>query len=263
MINTGSATTIYTSDLWNIKEFTLPAEAASFTDLAHLTRLETLAMENAPTGVLAQMGTVETLKNLSMPGSSISDADWDVLVSLRSLETLDLSGCSLSTISGLDALSQLKVLNLNHNTVRNLAPLSGIPALQQLDLSHNAVTDLSALSALTNLITLDVSHNSVSTLNPVCSIPTVSVLKASHNQISNIDAMRQLTVLQVLDLSYNTVVFNSDIVTKGYVFNQVVTAAEAKALGTAAAKAALVPEPTTATLSLLALCGLAARRRRK
>ena len=25
MINTGSATTIYTSDLWNIKEFTLPA----------------------------------------------------------------------------------------------------------------------------------------------------------------------------------------------------------------------------------------------
>lgn len=205
MLNTGSTTTIYTSDLWNIKEFTLPTEAASFTDLAHLTRLETLVMENAPAGVLAQMGTVETLKTLSMPGSSISDADWDVLVTLRNLETLDLSGCSLSTISGLDALSQLKVLNLNHNTVRNLAPLGAISSLQQLDLSHNAVTDLSALSALTNLITLDVSHNSVSTLNPVCSIPTVSVLKASHNQISNVDAMRQLTVLQVLDLSYNTV----------------------------------------------------------
>ena len=56
-------------------------------------------------------------------------------------------------------------------------------------------------------------------------------------------------------------------VTLTYVFSQVVTAEEAKSLGKAAAMAALssvaVPEPTTATLSLLALVGLAARRRRK
>ena len=36
-----------------------------------------------------------------------------------------------------------------------------------------------------------------------------------------------------------------------------------RALGTTEVKALVVPEPATATLSLLALCGLAARRRRK
>ena len=206
MINTGSNTTIYTNELWDIKEFTLPAEATAFTDLAHLTRLETLIMENAPTGVLAQMGTMETLKNLSMPGSRISDEDWNVLVSLKALETLDLSNCTLSSLSGMDALTQLKVLNLSQNTIRNLSPISAALSLQQLDLSHNAVTDLSALSALANLTALDVSHNSVANLTPVCGIPTLSVLKASHNQIGNIDGLRQLPVLQVLDISYNAVV---------------------------------------------------------
>ena len=205
MINTGSTTTIYTNELWEIKSFTLPADAATFTDLAHLTRLETLVMENAPAGVLAQMGTMETLKNLSMPGSRLSDEDWSVLVTLGSLETLDLSGCTLSSLSGMETLTQLKTLNLSQNTIRNLSPLSAALSLQQLDLSHNAVTDLSSLSALTNLTFLDVSHNSVASLNPICGIPTLSVLKASNNQISNVDSLRQLTVLQVLDLSYNAV----------------------------------------------------------
>lgn len=75
------------------------------------------------------------------------------------------------------------------------------------------------------------------------------------------------TALRGQGLTYSSEVFDSDIVTDTYVFNQVVTAEEAKSLGKAAAMAALssvaVPEPITATLSLLALAGLAARRRRK
>lgn len=54
---------------------------------------------------------------------------------------------------------------------------------------------------------------------------------------------------------------NSDIVDSAYFFkSQVSSAANAQALNMAAITA---PEPTTATLSLLALAGLAARRRRK
>lgn len=71
------------------------------------------------------------------------------------------------------------------------------------------------------------------------------------------------TTLRGQGLSFDTVVLDKSIVTDAYIFNQVVTADEAKALGQAAAEAALVPEPTTATLSLLALAGLAARRRRR
>ena len=57
----------------------------------------------------------------------------------------------------------------------------------------------------------------------------------------------------------NSISFNSNIVKDAYMFDSVSNSATASALN----KALLVPEPTTATLSLLALCGLAARRRRK
>lgn len=57
----------------------------------------------------------------------------------------------------------------------------------------------------------------------------------------------------------NEISFNSNIVKEAYVFNTVSDATVASSLN----KAVLVPEPTTATLSLLALAGLAARRRRK
>ena len=204
MINTGTHTTIYTNELWNITEFTLPAEATSFTDLAHLTRLETLVAENAPEGVLAQMGVLPTLKTLLAPGSRFSEEDWAVLTSLNALEVLDLSNCGISTLSGFENLSHLKALGLHGNTIRNLSSLSGLTELHTLDLSNNAVTDVSALSTLTGLLVVDLSSNSLSSLNPICGIQNLSALNASGNHITNVDSMQKLTNLTILDLSYNT-----------------------------------------------------------
>ena len=95
---------------------------------------------------------------------------------------------------------------------------------------------------------------------------TFTLLDAEGNVLQSVGGEYN-TTLRGQGLTYSSVVFDSNIVTNTYVFNQVVTAEEAKSLGKAAATAALqsgaVPEPTTATLSLLALAGLAARRRRK
>ena len=59
-------------------------------------------------------------------------------------------------------------------------------------------------------------------------------------------------------LDINSIEINEDFVQKAYVFDSLVGAADIRAM-----HMALVPEPTTATLSLLALAGLCARRRRK
>ncbi len=96
---------------------------------------------------------------------------------------------------------------------------------------------------------------------------TFVLLDAEGNVLKSVGGTAN-TGLRGQGLSFSTIAFDSALVTEGYVFNQVVTTAEAKALGLAAAAATLapapsVPEPTTATLSLLALTGLAARRRRK
>jgi len=205
LLNTGESTTIYTSDLWTIQEFTLPAEAQSFTDLAMLTRLEKLSAEAAPEGVLSQMGTMETLTSLSLPGSRFSDDDIVILATLTSLKELNLSDCGISSITCLKDLTDLEVVDLSRNAIRNLSPLSGIAPLTQLDLSHNALTDLAALSPLVNLEVLNVTNNSLTTLTPVCGITALTELRASNNQISNIDSMKNLVNLTVLDLAYNNI----------------------------------------------------------
>ena len=55
----------------------------------------------------------------------------------------------------------------------------------------------------------------------------------------------------------------SDAVTSAYLLDSRVLKDDAKAIATELGQISVVPEPTTATLSLLALAGLAARRRRR
>ncbi len=55
----------------------------------------------------------------------------------------------------------------------------------------------------------------------------------------------------------------SDAVTSAYLYTERLSEADIKAVTSELGKMAAIPEPTTATLSLLALAGLAARRRRR
>lgn len=64
------------------------------------------------------------------------------------------------------------------------------------------------------------------------------------------------------DSSLTSIAFN-DAVTSAYLYNQYLSKDDVTSITQELGKAALIPEPTTATLSLLALAGLAARRRRK
>lgn len=64
---------------------------------------------------------------------------------------------------------------------------------------------------------------------------------------------------------FSSLHLNTEFVNSYYIFDQAATDAEANKITLAAADAAppIIPEPATATLSLLALAALAARRRRK
>lgn len=64
------------------------------------------------------------------------------------------------------------------------------------------------------------------------------------------------------DAALASITFSS-AVTSAYLLNERVAETDAKAIVSALGKSAVIPEPTAATLSLLALAGLAARRRRK
>ena len=93
------------------------------------------------------------------------------------------------------------------------------------------------------------------------------VLKGTSVCLTLVDANDNILYSQSGNLSglvsagnnYKELYFDTAIVTSAYVYNSAIGTADAQAL----TQMLIVPEPTTATLSLLALAGLAARRRRK
>lgn len=195
---------LFTSDLWKIKEFTLPENVQSLEDLRHLAFAEKLTVSNTVPGQFAHISALGNLKELYITGTAVSTDEMALIAKLPKLQKLTLNGCSISTLAGLELAKELTYLDLSNNTVRNLTPLSGLVKLQQLNLSHNALNDLSVLSALGTLIQLDVSHNELESLTPIMSLVGLKSLSAGNNKLTQIDGIQQLAALQILDLSYNT-----------------------------------------------------------
>lgn len=196
---------LYTSDLWDITEFTVPSDATVLDDLRHMVFLNKLTIDGITGNPFNFLSALINLTELQIENSSVSAEDIPVIGALPKLQKLTLNNCTLSTVSGLEKAVSLTYLDLGNNTIRNIEPLSQLTNLQELDLQHNALNDLSALSGLNSLIKLDVSYNTISTLSPICTIPGLKWLSAGHNQITQLSGCQQLTVLEHLDLSENSI----------------------------------------------------------
>ncbi len=91
---------------------------------------------------------------------------------------------------------------------------------------------------------------------------TVAFTLINNEGTAIVDSYVKASGLTSSNAGVAALTFDSSVLSS-YYFNELKGEADMKALAGLAAKAAPLPEPTTATLSLLALAGLAARRRRK
>lgn len=194
---------ITTEDLWSITAFTVPAEAKVYSELAHMTYLESLTVENGVSDQLRVISSLTGLTQLRIADTSVSQEVLTAIAALPKLEDLTLNNCGLSVITPLSSAKGLIKLDLSENTIRTIDAITSMQSLQQLNLQHNAVIDLSALSSLMKLEKLDVSYNSLTSITPVCSITALSWLDASRNTINALDDMSRLTSLSYLSLSNN------------------------------------------------------------
>lgn len=202
-INVGPNTTVYTNQLWELTEFTVPDGVASYSDLAQLPYLQRLIIQNKSIPSLEELSSLSQLYYLDLTGCKFPSADLEILANLPSLSWLILNNCGLSTIAGLAGAPNLSYLDLANNTVRNLEVLAPMSGLREVYLQHNAVVDLSALQNLISLEKLDVSFNALTTLSPLVSCIRLNWLGADHNQISDLSGINTLPLLSYLSLSYN------------------------------------------------------------
>ena len=194
---------LYTNEMWDITEFTMPENVTSMEDLELMPYLKTLTIQKQDLDSLSCLSSLSKLQTLDLTGCSFPSEDLAILAKLPSLTSLTLSGCGLSTVSALEGASSLTKLDLSSNTVRNLEVLSGMTSLTELNLKHNAVIGLEALSSLNNLETLDISFNAVTDLTPLSSCVKLKWLDAGNNSLSLADGLENLPLLTYLSLDYN------------------------------------------------------------
>ena len=196
-------TVINTNDLWKIKEFTVPANAKDYSDIALMTYLEKLTIEKAASSQLTKLSGLSELIELRINDSDLSHDELTAIGNLPKLKLLTLSDCGLSAITPLAKATQLEYLDLSSNAVRNLEPLNQLTNLKELHLQHNAVESLSGLSSLKALTTLDVSYNALTSLDGIFALNTLTYLNAEHTAITQVTGIGTLSALQDLNLKAN------------------------------------------------------------
>lgn len=195
---------LYTNDLWNLTEFTVPAEVTTLEDLSHMNFLESLTISPRNLDSLGDFSGLTKLNKLDLTGCKFPASELHVLASLPELDELILSNCGLSTIAELDNAVNLEYLDLSNNTIRNLEPLAKMAHLQELYLQHNALTDLKDIGSLPSLTKLDVSYNALTTLSPISGCIKLSYLNAANNQLTTAEGTTSLPLLTHLYLDYNS-----------------------------------------------------------
>ena len=137
------------------------------------------------------------------PDDSISDLS--PLTSLRNLKELNLQGQSIEDLSPLSALKQLEKLNLSRNLIRDTTPLSSLKLLKKLDLSYNLIYYIEPLSSLTKLEDLNIGRASISNVEALNPLINLKLLNLANNQINNVEPLSSLYNLNKLDLSFNVI----------------------------------------------------------
>lgn len=194
---------LYTDDLWVISDFTVPEGVKDFSDLEKLPYVRTLTMANQTIPDLNCISTLNRLEKLDLTGSQFPPEALNVIAQLPSLTHLTISGCGLSTISGLSDVEKLTYLDASSNTIRNLEPISDMTSLLEINLMHNAVTGLESLGGLYNLENLNISYNAVTDLAPLAGCSKLTRLDASNNQIEQLNGIGSLNLLNHLSLDFN------------------------------------------------------------
>ena len=204
MIGANETEIIYTNELWDITEFTVPNGITSLDDLKLMPYLKSLTIESQKMSDLEVLSNLPKLTSLTLTDCAFPTKELSVIANLPNLTALTLSDCGISSIADLEGAASLEYLDLSNNGgLRNLDVLAPMTTLKEVYLQHNAVVDLTTLTGLTNLEKLDVSYNSLTTLAPIASCIRLNWVNADGNQLATLDGICELALLKELSVEYN------------------------------------------------------------
>ncbi|MDF9487286.1 NEAT domain-containing protein [Bacillus cereus] len=131
---------------------------------------------------LLQIKKLEILKEKEK-GKEIKDITG--LEYMTNLEKLTLEGVGLKNLEFISNLEKLNDVNVSHNQIEDITPLSALKNLQWLNLADNHIKDVSVLGSMLDLLSLKLSGNEIRDVRPLIQL----------GQWFSIDVGRQKIVL--------------------------------------------------------------------
>ena len=121
------------------------------------------------------------------------------------LKVLSACGNQISDLSPLSTLIQIEGLSLCGNPLSDISPISGLINLRSLDLGLNPTADVSPLRNLTKLEILNIGGGEITDITALANLTQLHFLKADNNRISDIRPLAGLKNLKELYLNYNRI----------------------------------------------------------
>ncbi len=197
---------LMSNDLWAVTTLAVPSGVTTLADLKWMPYLETLIMKDTVIDSLSHLQGLGRLNTLGMENCVFPSKDLEYVGKLPALKTLQLSGCGLSSIKGLEHAVNLESLNLNNNTIRDISALTNMANLKNLAINHNALVSLDAIAQLTKLEGLDVSHNAIVSTAPLANLTGLAMLSVSGNGLMQLEGIENLTALHTFEAAENKLV---------------------------------------------------------
>ncbi|BFZ17225.1 hypothetical protein BsWGS_20264 [Bradybaena similaris] len=168
--------------------------------LEHLKELYCLQLQHNKISTIGRgLCSLKKLQCLRLDNNQISKLEIPELVSCANITSLDVSHNRLETLAPLSYLPNLGELFASGNRLKKTDDLTKCKKLQEVDLSRNQISDLSGLANLPNLQILDVSHNRIKTLNSVIKLRALEELNINNNDVEELSCVGSLfPSLQVL-----------------------------------------------------------------
>lgn len=205
--------------------------------LAYCEKLERLDLSGNPLDGVGTLRELGTLKVLELSGCGLTDTDLHVIMGLRGLTWLNLTGNSELTAEGLEELKKaLPTCEVSHDEVHYLITLGdqsfysditnlglagvGITDLRNLEkcemlenvnLARNSIMDAAPLRNNVHLKSLNLEDNLIGDVNAFGVFRELETLDLSGNRISDITALANCTELKWLDLSGNQLTYISHL----------------------------------------------------
>ena len=104
---------------------------------------------------------------------------------MKKLIEIDLSGCNISDISGLEYAVNAIYINLNQNNISDVSKISNLKNLEELELNENKIEDISFINNLKKLKRIGLYNNNISYIPKIKNTNLINI-NLDNNMISDL-----------------------------------------------------------------------------